>query len=94
MYDVISVIGAKCGMMVQDTILCNCSTRCNVSAKLSRDIDNGPVSNDISPPSSGFAEIEAHLIHVNVFMDNVHPSPKFSVNTKEYVGQYIHNPID
>lgn len=54
MYDVISVLGAKFGMMVQDTILCNCSTHCNFSTMLSRDIDNGPLSNDISPPSSGF----------------------------------------
>ncbi len=53
-------------MMVQDTILCIAAH----IATLSRDIDNGPMSNDISPPSSGFAEIEAHLIHIHVFVDD------------------------
>ncbi|MGH0133274.1 UNVERIFIED_CONTAM: hypothetical protein FKN15_039731 [Acipenser sinensis] len=67
-----------------NTIVRNCCTHGSISTTLSRHIDSGSLSNDISTPSSTFGQVEACLIHVDEFVV-VDPCIQFhhSLNNKD-----------
>lgn len=58
-------IWTKVGMAVEDTILCDRSTHCDVATTLARDIYDGSVTNNVSTPSPGLCEVEASLVNTN-----------------------------
>lgn len=57
-----SVVVAKGSMVMDDAVLGNHCTHCDVPSTLARDFNNGTLSDDIpSPPS--FCEVESNLIN-------------------------------
>ena len=49
-----SIIRTKSGMLMKDTVLTNGCTHCDVTTTLSRDVDDGAVSYEVSSPASCF----------------------------------------
>ncbi|KAI4880092.1 hypothetical protein NFI96_008261 [Prochilodus magdalenae] len=57
-----SVVGAKGSMVMDDAVVGNSCTHCDVPSALDRDFNNGTLGDDIPSPPSSFCEVESNLI--------------------------------
>ena len=64
----VSVVGAKGGMVMDDAVVVNGCAHNDVPSSLSRDFDDGMLANDIPSPSLSFHKVETNLIGKDQFM--------------------------
>lgn len=57
------VVGAKGSMVMDDAVVGNRCTHCDVPSALARDLNNGTLADDIPSPLSSFCEVESNLIN-------------------------------
>ena len=58
-----SVVGAEGSMMMDDAMVGNRCTHCDVPSALAMDFNNGMMFDDIPSPSLSFCEVESNLIN-------------------------------
>ena len=54
-----SVVGAKGSMVMDDAVVGNCCTHCDIPSALARDFSNGLLADYISSPPLYFCEVES-----------------------------------
>ncbi len=57
------VVGAKGSMVMDDAVVGNRCTHCDVPSALARDFNNGTLADDIPSPLSSFCVVEPSLIN-------------------------------
>ncbi|RXN31190.1 hypothetical protein ROHU_004819 [Labeo rohita] len=67
-----SVVGAKGSMVMDDTMVGNCCTHCDVPTTLARDFNNGTLANGIPSPPLSFCEVESNLINEDELVLHCH----------------------
>ena len=58
-----SVVGAKGSVVMDDAVVGNRCTHCDVLPALARNCNNGTLADDIPSPSSSLREVESNLIN-------------------------------